>query len=60
MLNNSDLSYYIAKDALKVINDFPDYNVRYFFPKQVIPNGNRKDRINVLVVQELVHRIWLG
>lgn len=60
MLTNSDLSYYIGRDALKVDRDFPTYKVRYFFPKQNIGKDIRRDRINVLVVQGLVHKIFLG
>jgi hypothetical protein len=60
MLINSDLSVYIGRDALKVDKDFPKYKVRYFFPKQILSRDIRRDRINVLVVQGLVHRIWIG
>lgn len=60
MLNRDNLSIYIGRDALKVVRDFPIYKVRYFFPKQQLGRDIRRDRINVLVVQGLVHRIWIG
>lgn len=60
MLTNSDLACYIGRDALKVDRDFQTYKVKYYFPKQTIAKDIRRDRINVLVVQGLVHRIWIG
>lgn len=60
MLTNSDLAYYIGKDALLITKKYPDYKVKYYFPKQIISRENRRDRINVVVVKDLVHRIWLG
>ena len=53
-------SQYLGKSPAKLFKDFPNRLVRILFPKMPYTQDSCKDRINVVVIDGLIKKIWLG
>lgn len=53
-------SQYFGKSPAKLLKDFPNHSVRILFPKMPYTQDSCKDRINVVVIDGAITKIWLG
>lgn len=51
---------YVGKSPDKIIKDFPNGNIRLLFPHLPYSQNHCKDRINVVVVDGSINRIWIN
>lgn len=57
-ITTSYLKKYIGKSADVVIKDFPQNNIRILFPQMAYTQNYCKDRINVVLLDGKITRIW--
>ena len=60
MSSSDHLRKYIGKSIDKIIRDFPDKTVRILFPHLAYTQDYTKDRINVVAIDGLISKIWIG
>lgn len=51
---------YIGKSADKLLKDFPNRTIRILFPKMPYTQNFCRDRINVVVENGIIKKIWMG
>lgn len=60
MNKSVDIKRYIGKPIDKILNDFPEKTIRILFPYMAYTQEYNRDRINIVCVNGLITRIWLG
>jgi len=53
-------TFYLRKSPDTLLKDFPNRPVRILFPKMPYTQDTCKDRINAVVVNGLITKLWIG
>jgi hypothetical protein len=51
---------YLGKSPALLLNDFPKRVIRILFPNMAYTQNYCKDRVNVIVIDGIITKIWLG
>lgn len=51
---------YLRKSPDKLLKDFPNRPIRILFPKMPYTQDFSKDRINIVVIDGIIIKIWTG